>query len=382
MKKFLMCLFLVCNMLILFGCDVIIKEDYNLPEKEISTKANYTFFPTERSSLHKDELKEAYEKYKTDNNINLESWGEYEIYSFISESDSKKYNLDIFEVCYVNGSYYYIKYKSDMYSIVPFDLGNPNSHCMTHLAITDINDDGYIEVLTAINSFADRGSYYYCTSFMTVVDTFTKCSMDVTNYKNINYFKENEDGVICIYNANGKVPVVEDLHNGKLDEKYYDLADNLFDTPVLNTSKYEFKEQFVKTSCELYEVEITITEGSINFPYLFKTAYPQVSFNVNVKMTYLGKPFSYTSPDTYLDGATVTFVNNTNEILCEGWAAGEAITKFHIFTGQVIERTYKYNEDLNDVNEVGLYDMVITYANEETKLSESITIKDFLKVKR
>ena len=41
-----------------------------------------------------------------------------------------------------------------------------------------------------------------------------------------------------------------------------------------------------------------------------------------------------------------------------------------------IEREYRYHEDLNIVNEVGTYDMVITYENEETNLKESIVIKD------
>ena len=37
------------------------------------------------------------------------------------------------------------------------------------------------------------------------------------------------------------MPTKEDLVNGKLDEKYYDLSNNLFDTPTLNTSCYVFK---------------------------------------------------------------------------------------------------------------------------------------------
>ena len=47
-----------------------------------------------------------------------------------------------------------------------------------------------------------------------------------------------------------------------------------------------------------------------------------------------------------------------------------------------IEREYRYNEDLNMVNEVGIYDMVITYENKETNLKESIVIKDFLQLTR
>ena len=58
------------------------------------------------------------------------------------------------------------------------------------------------------------------------------------------------------------------------------------------------------------------------------------------------------------------------------------VTKFVIMTGMEIEREYRYHEDLNAVNEVGIYDMVITYENDETNLKESIIIKDFLQVIR
>ena len=270
----------------------------------------------------------------------------------------------------------------NQYQISPFDLSHINSQCINHIAITDINNDGYIEILTAINAFAERKTSYYCASFIRVIDTKSKDSIKITDYKNICYFKENEDGIISIYNTNGVMPVVDDLHDGILDGKYYDIATNLFDTPVLNTSHYEFEERYVKTSCDLFEVEVTINDESIKFPYLFKSTYTSPYFTINVKMTYLGDTFSYISPDGYLDGATVSFVNDNNSIYCEGWGAPDVVTTFVIMTGMEIEREYKYHEYLNALNEVGIYDMVITYENEETNLKESIVIKDFLQVTR
>ncbi len=353
------------------------------PSDVINTKANFTFFPTGKSDLHNEELKAAYESYMIEHNWDLSSWGDYEIYNFISEENSEKYNLDIFQVYYSKSSYYFIKHNNDVYQISPFDLNNENSNCINHIAITDINNDGHIEILTAINSFADRSPRdYYCTSFIMIIDTHSKHSIKITDYKNLNYFKENEDGVISIYNTDGTMPNIDNLHDGILDEKYYYLANNLFDTPVLNTSKYEFKEQYIKTSCDLFEVEVTISDGTIKFPYLFKSTYTAPSLTINVKMTYLGETFGYTSPDGYLDGATVSFVNENDTISCEGWCATCVVSKFIIFKGQVIERDYKYNESLNKINEVGLYDMVITYENEETNLKESIVIEDFLQLTR
>ena len=349
----------------------------------INTQANFTFFPQPKSDLHAKELQNAYEQYMEEHNWDLSSWGTYEIYNFTSEDVYNKYKLDVFEVYYEKSSYYFVKHNDDVYQISPFDLSHSNSQCINHIAITDINNDGYIEILTAINSFADRGRDYYCTSFIRVIDTKSKDSVKITDYKNICYFKENEEGIISIYNTNGVMPVVDDLHDGILDGKYYDIATNLFDTPTLNTSHYEFKERKVNASCDLFEVEVTINDGSIKFPYLFKsTYYDSPYFTVNVKMTYLGETFSYTSPDGYLDGATVSFINNDSSINCEGWGASCVVTKFVIMTGMEIEREYRYHEDLNAVNEVGIYDMVITYENDETNLKESIIIKDFLQVIR
>lgn len=349
----------------------------------INTQANFTFFPSEKSNLHEQELQIAYETYMIEHNWDLSSWGTYEIYNFTSEDIYNKYNLDVFEVYYEKSSYYFIKHKNTLYQISPFDLSHSNSQCINHMAITDINNDGHIEILTAINSFADRKTSYYCTSFIRIIDTKSKDSIKITDYKNVSYFKENEEGIISIYNTNGVMPVVDDLHDGILDKNYYDLATNLFDTPVLNTSHYEFKERNIKASCDLFEVEVTINDGSIKFPYLFKsTYYNSPYFTVNVKMTYLGETFSYTSPDGYLDGAIVSFVNNESSINCEGWGAACVVTKFIIMTGMEIERDYRYHEDLNAVNEVGIYDMVITYENEETNLKETIVIKNFLQVTR
>jgi len=105
-------------------------------------------------------------------------------------------------------------------------------------------------------------------------------------------------------------------------------------------------------------------------------------FTIDVKMTYLGKTFSYTNPTLYLDGATVIFKNGRNEIFYEQWGELDAVADFTIETGQVIERTYKYNESLNYRFEEGTYDMVINYKNEKNNIDQSIIVYNFLKVSR
>ena len=86
------------------------------------------------------------------------------------------------------------------------------------------------------------------------------------DYDNINYFKENEEGVISIYNADGIMPVVDDLHDGILDEKYYDMAKSntaiytkisyvnkiIYDKPLtLIQSKVKRQKQLVKKKDEV-----------------------------------------------------------------------------------------------------------------------------------
>ena len=80
--------------------------------------------------------------------------------------------------------------------------------------------------------------------------------------------------------------VVLDLFDGILDKKYYDLDINLYDTLVLSISHYEFKERYVKSSCELFEVEVSISDDSIKYPYLFKSTYSTSRFTANITMIY------------------------------------------------------------------------------------------------
>ncbi|MBR2336962.1 MAG: hypothetical protein IKA61_03335 [Clostridia bacterium] len=379
MKKIISLAIGLVFMFVLLGCNITSNEN----EKFEIPQDNFTFCPSQKSDMHNEELIIAYESYIIEHNRDLSSLGAYEIYNFTNEDVYYKYELDVFVVSYEKSSYYFVKHKDTVYQISPFDMNNENSHCVNHVAITDTNKDGYIEILTALNTFANRITSYYCTSFISVIDTKSKYSIEITDYNNIDYFKENEEGVISIYNANGVKPVVSDLHDGILDEKYYELATNLFDAPVLNTSNYEFKERNLTAACDLFKVEITINDASINFPYVFKSSYySSPYFTINVKMTYLGEEFSYTSPDGYLDGATVSFVNDSSVINCEDWLATTVVTKFVIVPGMEIERGYRYHESLNVVNEVGVYDMVITYENEETSLKESIVIEDFLQLTR
>ena len=392
-KTFLLLILIICNTILIsscrkkcdnhfdnnndYRCDTcqeLIDND-NYYSSDINTIANDAFFPTKKNTLHQEEILNIY-KNKYNKLIDPQ------IYNLTPEEKSNQYDLDIFIAETEKNTNYYLKYKEDIYPIAPFDFNNQTSHCLTNIAVTDINKDGYLEFLTSIVSFSKREYYDYCTSYIFVIDTFTKYSIQITDYNNVAYFKENDQGVISIYDTFEIMPIKEDLVNGKLDEKYYDLANNLFDTPTLNTSCYVFKEKNLSKKCKLFSVDIAIDDSLIVFPYLFKSTYTPAHFSINVKMIYLGKTFFYTNGTSYLDGATVSFINGDKKINCEWWDGATVVTKFVIFKGMKIEHDYRYNEDLNNLFEPGIYDMVIKYENKENKIEDTIILKDFLLLKR
>ena len=363
-------------------CDKCNEQLKRETSTKLSTKANDIFFPTQRSNLHNEELVQAFEKHKEEKKLNTDSWGEYIIYNYISEEKSKQYNMDIFEVYTLERSLFYVKHNEDFYPVFPFDMNNANSHCITHIAITDINEDGYIEILTAAVAFAQRKNSFYFNSFIYVTDTYTKMSIQVYGWDNLNYFKEDMKNVICIYKTNNIKPRAEDLVNGKLDEKYYESAKWLYDTPKLNTTTYTFNEKKLSTSCELYKVDIVINDENLEFPYLFKNTLGFPRFSVNVIMTYLGETFTYTHSNGYLAGATVSFVNEKGTVEDEGFGVTAVMSKFTIFKGMEIDRTYRFNETINHENKAGTYDLVINYQNKQHNINESIIIEDFLTISR
>ena len=91
-------------------------------------------------------------------------------------------------------------------------------------------------------------------------------------------------------------------------------------------------------------------------------------------MTYLGESFSYVNSTGYLDGATCTFINGEDKIICEGWGETCVVTTFSVFTGMEIDRTYFYPYNLSNQLKKGTYDMVISYRG------ESVVIEDFLTI--
>jgi hypothetical protein len=151
-------------------------------------------------------------------------------------------------------------------------------------------------------------------------------------------------------------------------------ANTLYTEFVENTFLYEFsaKELFLKSTN--YEVKVTIDEGSIHFPVLFKGAYPK--FKVTTEMTYLGKTFTYVNSNTYCEGASPTFKKGESYVPMEPWAAGDAMTTFTIKTGDVLTRNYYFYEEYGNPNREGTYNLYITYRGEE------LSVENFLRVSK
>ena len=349
-------------------------EEEKEPIDYISTKANFTFIPEGRNNLHYDELLEAYREFAKSKNADEHYLRDFKLYNYVTESISKKYNLDIIEIEFENQSDYYVVQNGNFYNVGY--SAKINFNAFNHVAITDINEDGYIEILTSICAFADRKTSYYCDCQIVVVDTKTKQKAQILTGRNVTYFKENEDGIICIYDTGDIKPIEGDAVNGYLDKKYYDLATNLYDTPQINTTNFKFLQNELEASSDIYDVKVTIDEYSIKFPYIFEKCYTPFSFKIETIMTYHGETFTYTSPYTYLDGAVVSFVNSDNAIIPEATGKLTAIAVYTIYEGLEIENGFRYSDF--DSIEPGVYDMVITYENESRRIKESIVIEDFL----
>lgn len=372
MKKIIYKIFLLINIIGLSSCNFITTTS------SIDTTSNYTFFPTNGSSLNIEILNDIFNEYITNNETNIT---DYTIINFSSKEISEKYNIDLIKVIYNDKSNYYIRNNKDIYYL-NLSYSNHYSNNFTHFAITDINKDGYIEILSSINALISYENVTYINSQVIIFDTKSKYIMKLAQNNNINYFKENSDGIICVYNVNDEIDYTNVFIKRNINQDYYDKANNLYDEPTLNTANYKFKIKQFKDKCKTFKVEVNIDDSKISFPYLFKNSINHPVLNIYVKMTYLGKAFSYTSPHYGLEGAKVSFVNENYLIKNVEGGYFAAQRKFEIYPGTIIESTNIFYEELNNLYNEGKYDIRIKYENIQNNIQDEIIIKDFFELKR
>ena len=349
------------------------KEGENDPPADLSPEPvvpiNYdfggeeyiTFLSSEPSQLNVDSFKAEFlnSKYR------LEDAEYKEFYNYMPRYISAKYNIDAFKVIYNRGEYtfaeVYIRHNGRISPVDPFGTLPHDNSGFVHFAMTDLNSDGYYELLSSYGSSStSRAGDKRFSSYITVIDSKTdnyKRSI-IPCYDGFIYFKPNEEKRICAY-----VSEMKDIVK----------ATTLYTEFEINNYKYEFLTENFSMESENYKVDVTIGEDTINFPVLFQGSY--VTFIVNIKMTYLGETFTYTNPTGYCNGAEPLFKNSENEIHTDPWFETDVESTFTIKTGQVIERTYEFSRWYNSPEAEGVYDLCIEYRGEEICKSDFLTVK-------
>lgn len=387
MKKVLIILtvmLLLAFTLTFFACN---KEPVFAPNG-ICVSENFIFFPEERNDLHNAELREAFDKYCEGNKqpFWFDKDSNYELYNHIDRKTSKKYGLDIFEVCQKSYTIFFLKYKDNVVSLCG---GNTNryKYYLTNFAITDIDNDGHIEILTSV-SYNVVDGFYDNQSRVHIYDSKTNTGLHLANFDFPTFFKEDEHGVVTIYNIIHQPRSFEDIENSIYNSSFFyneDLHEYgdyaVFESPMLNTTKFNFKETSFSASCDLFSVEATVDFGTIAFPYNLKTG--DRIFKISANITYLGEPFVHIEHDTTLNIFNISFVNETISYsipsIMSGWFA---MTEFSIETGKKIYDFFRFFETANYTLPAGVYDIVITFQSPDAPVCDQIVLEDFLTVTR
>ena len=324
-----------------------------IEKKNFVDTEDFTFFPTSSISLGVGEFKKDFleSKFYTSNVT-------YQTYlNCTPEEIAKKYNIGAFKVITTDATLFFIWYDGHIERIGSNFVRRDDS--FIHFALTDINHDGYFELLCSYNYTRKEDTKWdFCWSHIAVFDSKSKMVVDSYPYSIYDYyvyFKKNDDNQMVAM---------------KGAEKNIESANTLHTVFVENTSLYVFMKKSLSLQSENYSVELTIDEKSIHFPVHFLNR--NLEFSVDVKMTYLGETFTYTSPDTYCEVAKPRFVSGANSVPMEGWMAGAALTDFTIETGQVLAQDFNFYDAHDNRNKEGVYDLYITYRGEE------IFVEDFL----
>ena len=394
MKKVLIILtvmLLLAFTLTFFACN---KEPVFAPNG-ICVSENFIFFPEERNDLHNAELREAFEKYVAQTHPYRDVDTDYALYNHVSEEIIEKYDLDIFEIKYHKDTTnrLLLKHRDCVHQLCEI----PVSHFeyITNCAITDINNDGYIEILVAFVLWYNGKN----SSRVAILDTKT----DLLIYKAFNgkviYLKENNDNVVSFYNFKTSFPPnMYTIKNGILSHEYFEKESILALTPEVNTAKFNFKETSLTASCDVFSVVVQVEDVDSAFPYLIEDIYPYIlAYAIKIRMTYLGETFTYIGNTEYLPGVIPQLVKNEKSVSASSitplWFP--VPTKHTVTTGMEIDSSYYIYHSSDTQYEVGVYDLILTYGVNEpggtyeefgeiapVSVYGQIIIEDFLTVTR
>ena len=336
-------LIIILNLCFITGC-ASSNKDYN---------AIKIFDKVEPNSLFVEDFKEDFINSKFYN----ESYKEMVVECVVSEELFSLTNIGLFNV--ITDSFdLFIWHNGEIYNFNSFPFHTNNRVIeFSNFALGDLNNDNYDEFYFAYyygtpEEVEDKISFSYVFCYDLKSNKFIEST---TNYDSYLFFK-----------ANGKSLYVVESSKSELTEDY-----KLFFEIVPNLKKFEILKNEFTVKTTLYSANVYIENDYVDFPVFFDD-FCGLYFNVRVEMTYLGETFSYVNGDTYLAGATASFNNGDFTIEQEPIAAGDAITKFTIFTNQVIDRTYYCYDNISNEIKLGTYDITISYKGVSTKVEDVI----------
>lgn len=355
--------------LVFFACD----KTPEFAPNGICISENYVFFPEKSNNLHNAKLRTAFEKFYNEEQqpYSFDINSSYEIHNYVGKKVSKKHHIDIFEVRQESYSYFFLSYKD---KVLPLNGGNTKKcrYYLTNFAITDIDNNGYIEILTSVSCIRKNGYYdRENSSVVRIYDSKTDYALSLYNYDFPTFFKEDENGVVTIYNAIYQPRFFDDVEDGIYDPLSFYYIDTkeysdyvVFESPKLNTINFDFKQRSFEASCNLFNIVGTVNVIEDKFPYLFKDQSPYpIAFEIEFTMTYLGEPFSYVVAGNLPIRPSAKFVSDDKIIapnmISSRWWYPPA--KYEVVTGQktVVNRNFFYVYEY--LNAVGTYDLVISY---------------------
>jgi len=298
------------------------------------------FYPSEATELNKDKILDAYnEMTNSSNEVKA-------FYNYMPKEYSDKYKFDAVEIVNNNeDSEYYIYYDGCLVNAFSQSItatSNSKFKGFVHFSITDLNNDGYYELLssTGYENIIHKSN-------VEMLDSKIKKSTSLSSAldKYLFFYQSLEKG-FSIYGSN---------------DNNIDNIDTHFITLKPNELKVNFKENEYMLESDNYFVKIVFDR------YLLDIAVGNLAFSCNAIMTYTGETFTYTSPFTYLEGASVDFIDGENS-MNSNFASMDAFATYTVETNQVIDRTYTYYPQ-----KPGTYDMKVSYRG-ETIIVEDVLI--------
>jgi len=287
MKKILLIILLI----ILTGC-----SNSNIPSQTNKKAFDDVIFTPTIGDYMVDEFEDVF----LESSHNYDSLIIEDIKSCISKEIVDEYGINAFMVTTEDSYIYYLYYNNQIFRASGINANKNNiNKGFVHFAITDFNNDGFIELLS---SFYISGNIRI--SYLAALDT-----------KSVNVVTGNGlyHGKIYFKKYNNKVAAF--LSNDTLEN-----ANELYTEFIVNDYKYEFLQNDLYLKSESYNVNVSFEKDTIDFPIMFKGI--SLSFKATTKMVWLKEAFTYVNPDIYMDGAIVTFICGDSVIGHDGFGAG------------------------------------------------------------